>query len=333
MINLCRLLLASVLGTIAASAQELTWAELVRRPEFWPTRATMKEAFRLPGSNSIIAGQTVVVASLRDGGVEIETPDGRGTFLVRADGTDVLAVARESWRRLSPDQRALTYAALFQRRDLWPYRVKLLQTVRLKTGTLNSGESVVLKDVEGGNLLVASVASKAIFTLPPGNTDLMESARRLLQHPGSAPGRITEDVSGKLIDPLTGRPAALPSGSEPRTFVFYRGAAWSEPSRQFTPALVKWHRETKSRRPHFAVIYISGDKSLAEITGFARQLGFTWPTVTLKGQPDLQLVNRLFTENIPQLVVTDRHGNLLIDSARIGPAAALAQLDALAEKN
>ena len=47
----------------------------------------------------------------------------------------------------------------------------------------------------------------------------------------------------------------------------------------------------------------------------------------------MQVVNRLFSNLIPRLVVTDRHGNVVLDSAKTGgPDNALRQFAALLKK-
>jgi nucleoredoxin len=209
----------------------------------------------------------------------------------------------------------------------------LLQPQNLNTGQLKAGESVVLKGVEGNDLLVAAEKLKLMFTVAPRDTDLLESARKLLVNKDAFPGRITEDLAGKMIHPSTSAPLTLEANAQPKIYAFYRGAAWCGPCRQFSPSLVKFYNETKPKHPEFEIIYISGDKSAAEMKGYAKEAGFSWRAVPSNRQPELQLVNPLFTQYIPQLVVTDRQGNVLIDSAQMGPAAALKQLDALLKKS
>jgi nucleoredoxin len=324
---------AACIMATAGFAQELTLAELARRPEFWPSQCTVSQAIKLQGRNSIAAGQKLTVVSVRSNNVELETPDGRSTFPTKAEDTDVLALARETWKKLTPEQRALTYATLLQRKDLWTYRVKLLQPQNLNTGQLKAGESLVLKGVEGNDLLVAAEKLKLMFTVAPRDTDLLESARKLLVNKDAFPGRITEDLAGKMIHPSTGAPLTLEAKEQPKIYAFYRGAAWCGPCRQFSPSLVKFYNEMKPKYPGFEVIYISGDKSAAEMKGYAKEAGFSWRAVPSNRQPELQLVNPLFQQYIPQLVVTDRQGSVLIDSAQMGTAAALKQLEALVKKN
>lgn len=43
----------------AAVAQDLTWAEMARRPELWPPQCTVKETMKFDGGATVQAGQKV----------------------------------------------------------------------------------------------------------------------------------------------------------------------------------------------------------------------------------------------------------------------------------
>jgi nucleoredoxin len=326
------LLLATCLVTSAAFAQELTLAELSRRPEFLPAQVTLKNPVKLQGRPAINAGQKLTVVSVRGNSVEVETPDGRSVFNAKAEDTDLLAAAQETWKKLTPEQRALTYATLLQKKDLWTYRVKLTQPQRLSGGELKAGEPAILVGVEGNDLLLVYEKGNFLFNVEPRQTDLLDNARKLLVDQNAFPARVAEDLKGKLVNPLTGAPVAGVEGS-PKYFAFYRGAGWCGPCRQFSPSLVKFYKDTKPKSSNFEVYFISGDKTPAEMKGYAKEAGFSWSAVPQERQPQMQIVNRLFTNLIPQFVVTDRQGNVLIDSARTGgPAVALKQFEALVKK-
>jgi thiol-disulfide isomerase/thioredoxin len=211
--------------------------------------------------------------------------------------------------------------------------VKLIQPQMLNTGQLPKGEALILKGIEGQDLLVVSEKMKMLFNVAPRDTDLLQVARKRLVERDAAPGRITEDLTGKLISPNTGAAVTLDVSAQPRIYAFYRGASWCGPCRQFSPSLVKFYNDAKPKHPEFEIIYISGDKSMAEMRGYAKEAGFGWRAVATNRQPELQLVNPLFTQYIPQLVVTDRHGNVLIDSARTSTGAALKELQTLLAKS
>jgi nucleoredoxin len=316
----------------AAFAQELTLAELSRRPEFLPAQVTLKNPVKLQGRPAINAGQKLTVVSVRGTSVELETPDGHSTFNTKAEDTDVLSAAQDTWKNLTPAQRALTYAALLQKKDLWTYRVKLTQPQRLSSGDLKAGESLILLGVEGNDLLLVHEKGNFTFNVEPRQTDLMENARKLIVDRKAFPARVVEDMKGKLVNSLTGAPVTRVDDTT-KYFAFYRGAGWCGPCRQFSPSLVKFYKDTKPKSSNFEVYFISGDKTPAEMKSYAKEAGFSWNAVPQERQPQMQIVNRLFTNLIPQFVVTDGQGNVLIDSARTGgPAVALKQFEALVKK-
>lgn len=313
-------------------AQDLTLSQLATRPEFLPAQATLKQPVKLQGRPALAAGQMLTVVSVQGTSVELETPDGRSTFTTKAEDTDVLAKAQATWNALSPEQRALTYATLLRRNDLWPYRVTLKRVVHLSGGDLKAGETAILVGLEGNDLLLVNEKGKFLYNLEPAGTDLLESARKLVVNKAAFPSRVREDLKGKLVSPLTGAAAAPSTGAEPKYYVFYRGAGWCGPCRQFSPALVKFDQTAKAKAPAYELVFISGDKTPADMAKYAKEAGFSWNAVPQARQPDMQIVNRLFTNLIPQLVVTDPAGNVLIDSAKSGTAGALKQFDALLKK-
>ena len=216
--NSLRLLLACTI-TAMANAQDLTLAELASRPEFLPNQCSLTKPVMVE-RHVLSPGQKLTVKSLRGKNVELWTPDGGNTFETKADVTDVLAVAQETWKKLTPEQRSLTYAQLLQSKELWPYRV----TVNVKLSPLampyadgiDVGDSLVLKGVEGSQILVVSEKMKMTFPLEPRDTDILDSARKLVENPDAFPGRITEDLAGNLINPGTGAAAPLEGKAEPR---------------------------------------------------------------------------------------------------------------------
>ena len=50
-----------MIGLLAGSAvaQDLTWAELVRRPEHWPAQCTIKRAMNFQSGDRVAAGAQV----------------------------------------------------------------------------------------------------------------------------------------------------------------------------------------------------------------------------------------------------------------------------------
>lgn len=325
--KLTSLLAAACLITSAAFAQDLTWADLARRPEIWPAQCTVKRAMKFQ-QDSISVGQKVDVLAVRANQIELATSKGL-TFAAKPEDTDALALAASTWKKLTPKQRELTFATILQRKDLWPYRVKLTQEANLGDGPIPVGTAVILQSVEGSQLLVVHEKLNTLFDVEPRNTDLIAHAWRAIESPASAPGRYAEELSGKLVNATTGSVTKIDASNEPRYYAFYRGASWCGPCRQFSPSLVKFYNRIKPAHPEFEMILVSDDKNPTDMYSYAKEEGFAWPAVPAAQYPNLKIINPLFGNSIPQLVVTDRSGKVLIDSARVGREPALKQLEAL----
>lgn len=313
--------------TSVAFAQDLTWSEFASRSEVWPAQCTVKRPFKFQ-RGAVAAGQKVAVLNIRADRIELGTAEGM-PFAAKPDETDAFALGSAIWKILSPEQRALTYATLLQRKDLWPYRVTLTQPADLGNVKIPRGESVILSGVEGDRLLVISEKANTLFDAAPRDTTLIVHAWKTFGSSQSQPGRYTEELKGKLVSAAANTPVTIDASAEPRFYVFYRGASWCGPCRAFSPTLVKFYKRLKPAHPEFETILISDDKNPADMITYAKEEGFTWPAVPASQYPNLKIINPLFGNSIPQLVVTDRHGKVLIDSERVGREQALAQFESL----
>src|SRR6188768_222424 len=92
---------AVCLFTTTALAQELSWTELVRRPELWPPQCSAKVEMKFDGGVTIKPGQKLTVLKVVPTEVQVQTPDGRTTFTAEPDETDVLAVAQAAYTKLT----------------------------------------------------------------------------------------------------------------------------------------------------------------------------------------------------------------------------------------
>lgn len=340
--KLLKFILLTCLAAAIASAAELTWDALVGQKELWPARCTVKRAIKFKQGGSVEAGQQLKVVALEPTRVLATTLDGRLRFALKPEDTDILQQANGGSgkltpaAKLTPQQSGLTYAAVLQRKDLWPYRVALTEPIQLGAGgsmSLRRGEKMILMGVEQGQLLVATERLNTSFDLDARQTDLLSQAQRFAQNKTGAPGRFLEELEGKLVNPANGAPAPLDANTLPDYLVFYRGAGWCGPCREFSPSLVKSYQRLKPAHPEFEVIFISDDKSPAELRNYAKEVGFSWRTVTSDRYKELHIINPMFSQSIPQLVVTDRHGKVLIDSDKIERLVALQKFESLLKES
>jgi nucleoredoxin len=334
--------LLAVFTAVTSSAAELSWDALVSQKELWPARCTVNRAIKFKQGASIEAGQQLKVVALEPTRVLATTLDGRQRLALKPEDTDILQLANGGSAKLTPSakhtsqQRELTYAAVLQRKDLWPYRVALTEPIELGAGgsmALRRGEKVILMGLEQGRLLVATERFNTSFDLDARQTDLLAQAQQFAQNKSGASGRFLEELEGKLINPANGAPAPLDANTLLNYIVFYRGAGWCGPCREFSPSLVKFYQRLKPAHPEFEVIFISDDKSPAELRSYAKEAGFSWRTVASNRYKELHIINPMFGQGIPQLIVTDRHGKVLIDSDKIERLVALQKFETLLKES
>ncbi len=318
---------ATTRAPAAPSVEPLNWTQLVGRREAWPQRATLTREVRVGGGTTLRAGSPISIIELKGNQVVASANRGAVAFAVDAESTDVLTSANAGWAALTAEQRDLTFAALARRPDLWPYQVKLAVPIELSGApTLRAGDSVLMLGYDGNQLLVRTPNANIAFNVEPTNTDLMLQARAFLSSGEGAPGRLLEELGDKLVDPLTGRPSPFDAAARPKYVVLYMGAEWCGPCKVFAPKLVQALKAKNQKPGEMAMVYLSGDRTPPEAKRYVTALGISWPMLSFTKRDQIPAFQSLFGNVIPQLVVTDRHGTVVIDSAKVGHDRALAQL-------
>jgi hypothetical protein len=308
------LILTAGLLVVTASAQELSWSQLLQHPELWPAQCHLKKAFDFQSGASVEAGAIVDVLEIHAKQVEVGTTTGKGfAFDVNPEDTDVLEMTRAVYAKLTPKQRALTYAKIFQDRNLWPYRLTLKDTLDLGSGRrVSKGDPVIWRGLKGDRLTVGSEKYDTQFEVDPQETDLMEQARKYIERPDGAPSRMVVELQPNLINAATGQPDPLNTNSLPRYFAFIRAANFCPMSQRFMLQLVKFYDDMKLKHPDFEVIYLSCDGKLPAMEKFAQDNGFSWPTVTYQRSGYLFELIPHFQPLMPQFTVMDQRGEVLI---------------------
>ncbi len=352
-LNSLLLAICSMAG--AAAAQDLTWTELANRPELWPAQCTVKSAINFEGGVSIPAGATVDVVDFKGNSADMKTLDGKTYFAAEPDDTDVLDLARAAYAKLTPKQRALTYPAIAQQQELWPYKVTITRGFSLAPGkNVQVGDQVLVKDVQWNKVDVVSTNLNARFAVTPPATDLMVQARKFVEDNSAGPrllavqraqqdellaeqkanaerikaiGRVTLELDGKLINSQTGQPEPLDTNALPRYYVFLRGQSTCPITRNFAPLFIQYCNSIKSTHPEVEVVYLTIE-DLPETFKFAKELGFNWRTVSYENTT-MPCVNPYIDGRIPQLIVMDRDGKVLANGIQSTAPAALQQLETL----
>ena len=91
---------------------------------------------------------------------------------------------------------------------------------------------------------------------------------------------------------------------------FYFSAHWCPPCRQFTPVLARVHAQARqaASAPRVEVVFVSSDRSEAEMLSYMRESHGDWLAVP-HGSPEVAALSARFgVRGIPALVVVTRDG-------------------------
>ena len=320
---------------------------------------------KFEGGATIQPGQELNVLQVGPAEVQVTTTDGRTTFAAEPDETNTLAIARVAYARLTPKQRALTYPALAQRKDLWPARVTLSRSFDLGGGqSVREGEQLRVMEIQPGKIIL--VIERLNMTVPTllQVTDVMAQARKFVEDDTAGPrftaeqsrgedkrvadvrnsatgnalpekertlGRVIAELDGRLVSSTTGKPEPLDPHALPRYLVFYRGSSTCPITREFTPKLIKYYEATKPTHPEFELIYIMTE-SVEDTAKFAKRIGFAWRAIEYESTGYMPTVSQPIKGLLPQLIVMDRNGRVLANGWQNSAPDALRQLDLLLKR-
>ena len=150
-------------------------------------------------------------------------------------------------------------------------------------------------------------------------------------------GQIADVTKGALVhrsdDKVVAATDDALAGKE--LIAVYYSAHWCPPCRKFTPELVKFYNENKSKYPKFELIFVSSDKTEEAMQGYMTETQMPW--LALKyGKRGLTALRSHACSGIPYLVVLDANGNELIAKAKDQdwrpPTTVLPELKKLLEK-
>jgi thiol-disulfide isomerase/thioredoxin len=109
--------------------------------------------------------------------------------------------------------------------------------------------------------------------------------------------------------------------------LLYFTAGWCAPCRAFTPQLIQYYNENRSLGK-WEVIVVSKDHSESEFQDYLRSAKMPWAAIPYERVEPSGLSQRFQISGIPNFVVLDRTGNVVINSRSGGRDKALADFQA-----
>jgi nucleoredoxin len=113
----------------------------------------------------------------------------------------------------------------------------------------------------------------------------------------------------------------------------YFSAHWCGPCRKFTPELVDYYNRVAPQHPELEVIFVSSDRSAAEMEAYMHEMNMPWPAIEYLKLPQKGAIAKYAGSGIPCLVVVDQTGKVISDSYAgqqyRGPKKVLSDLDAI----
>ncbi len=131
-------------------------------------------------------------------------------------------------------------------------------------------------------------------------------------------------VAAPLADTLKGDLVAL-SGkrthkyddaalANTKYYAVYYSASWCGPCRAFTPKLVEWYNANKPKHADFELIFVSSDRSDADMDAYMAEDKMPWPALKYNKKASNKSVTKYAGPGIPCLVFLDAEGKVLSDS-------------------
>ena len=113
-----------------------------------------------------------------------------------------------------------------------------------------------------------------------------------------------------LFDGATLQKAGVEVSLSGKMIALYFGAGWCKPCQTFTPLLKDFCEENESSDVPFEVVFVSLDKSAAEMQACVKKLDMPWAVVPFESPLREQLRLRYGVTQVPSLLVFDPDGRL-----------------------
>lgn len=147
---------------------------------------------------------------------------------------------------------------------------------------------------------------------------------------------VPDQIQDYLVVPEGSSFVSTTLDSSKEYYLFYYSAHWCPPCRKFTPLLVQAYHELRAKNiNNFEVILVGYDYSEDEMRHYMEVANMPWPAIAYNKRTELPLVASLTGRGIPNLVVVNKEGNILLRSylgdTYVGPYRVLEDFKALVD--
>jgi len=220
-----------------------------------------------------------------------------------------------------------------------------VKTVSVDSVVVTAGNSPLPVSVADTDLLSRAAEQQkkraALAAIPPVASAyaapvVKPAAARATPTPVSAiQNSLAASVAADLVA-VDGR--KLKSFTDPRFtgkkyLAVYYSASWCGPCRQFTPEFVKWYRRYKARSDLFEVVFVSNDRSAADMEQYMLDDDMPWPALNYASVQGANPLAEFAGRVIPCLVIINEKGEKVLDSyageTNIGPQKILERFEEL----
>jgi Thioredoxin-like len=184
----------------AAAGAPLTWNDLVNHPERWPITVNVLKDLEFQSGKRISKSAPLRVLEVNGQGATLLSADGM-IFGAGPKDCNLVAAANTYMNSLTPEQRALTLAAIAADETLVPEKVTVIVPLDFGTETFALGTEVNVTKVSPQWLTIGH--GSVVTDLSPGQTDIYTRARELVALPKA------QRPVQKYLDSLTPAQRAL----------------------------------------------------------------------------------------------------------------------------
>jgi nucleoredoxin len=125
-----------------------------------------------------------------------------------------------------------------------------------------------------------------------------------------AVGLAVSPARAGFIDEIKGDLAGPAIEGAPKYTALYFSAHWCPPCRMFTPKLVEWYNEFKSKHPNFELVFVSSDREESAMEEYIKGDKMPWPYVKFDKAKE-EIFGKYSAAGIPYLVLIDENGKNL----------------------